>query len=228
MADVFPPNIFPLVPDGRLGLQALPPLFDSIIFIIIFLLFSVLLVEHALIWKTFFGDILDVWHAPCDPRKFLEEPLKNYLTASSTICLCKIHYLLCLGFQAPDELKHEYVVIAELLDLELLASQCWTLGKRLQPILHQLLHLFLDLPHLMCYHPIEEKISWCILLYLFDFKIFFDAGLLESYPWPIGICHCCSVVHLVIHFIFSIFIIGVLLIHHDLHHFLFRFPSSFF
>ena len=80
----------------------------------------------------------------------------------------------------------------------------------------------------MCYHPIEEKISWCILLYLFDFKIFFDAGLLESYPWPIGICHCCSVVHLVIHFIFSIFIIGVLLIHHDLHDFLFRFSSSFF
>lgn len=80
----------------------------------------------------------------------------------------------------------------------------------------------------MCYHPIEEKISWSIFLNLFDFKIFFDAGLLESYSWPIWICHCCCVVHMVIYFIFSIFIIGVLLIHHDLHDFLFRFSSSFF
>jgi hypothetical protein len=49
MADVLPPDIFPLVPDGRLGLQALPPLFDSIIIFFNFFLFSVLLVEHELI-----------------------------------------------------------------------------------------------------------------------------------------------------------------------------------
>jgi hypothetical protein len=116
-----------------------------------------LAVKQVVVVSPLAKDLGDIFHILGYPWKLFEKCLKIDFTTSRPLVSLQIdrHYLFDFYFEPLDKLKHERVVIAELLSLKLLFLAILLL-EVLQLFFQNFLHLLFYFSNLQKYHPVQK------------------------------------------------------------------------